>query len=79
MPSTRRSPHLSPPCLLSLSFSVPAGEAPANEIRVAATQSLSTIIERALTAFKDHDIIVVRGLGGAISGAIQVLGAFLES
>jgi hypothetical protein len=52
--------------------SFPSGEAPANEIRVAATQSLSTIIERALETFKTHDVIVVRGLGGAISGAVQV-------
>jgi hypothetical protein len=49
------------------------GEAPANEIRVSATQSLSAIIERALEAFKTNDTIVVRGLGGAISGAVQVI------
>ena len=48
-----------------------AAEAPTNEIRVAATQSLSTVIQRALAAFKTHDLIVVRGLGGAISGAVQ--------
>jgi hypothetical protein len=54
-----------------------AGEAPANEIRVAATQSLSTIIERTLEAFKANDIVVVRGLGGAISGAVQVCRKFI--
>jgi hypothetical protein len=53
-------------------FNLCSGEAPSNEIRVAATQSLSTIIERALEAFKTHDTVVVRGLGGAISGAVQV-------
>jgi hypothetical protein len=47
-------------------------DCPANEIRVAATQSLSAIIERALEAFKTNDTVVVRGLGGAISGAVQV-------
>ena len=52
-----------------------AAEAPTNEIRVAAAQSLSTIIERALAAFKTHDLIVVRGLGGAGRPARRYLGA----
>ena len=63
-------PQFAPHLAISLKSS--SAEAPANEIRVAATQSLSTIIERALVAFKAHDQIVVRGLGGAISGAVQV-------